>query len=154
MPSEVKAKFSTSADLTISLASLASSTAGVGRQSTIVDNTTDKWQRIHLYAKVTVGTTPTANRSIRFYLIKTDNDAYSTDNAGASDAGITIDNARYIGAIFVDATTSNVAYYGDFEIENPGPKWGIIVVQDTGVALHATGGNHVISWIGDNPEVQ
>lgn len=155
MPTEIKAKFSTSADLTISLGSLASSTSGVGRQSTIVDNTSDKWQKIHIYAKIRVGTSPTANRSIKFFLIKDDGDGgYRTDGAGASDAGHTVVNAQYLASIVVPVTTSDVDYYIDFIIENPGPKWGLSVNHDCVAALHATGSNHVISWVGENPEAQ
>lgn len=154
MPNEIKAKYSAAASLTISLGSLASSTTGVGRQSTMVDNSTTKYQRIHLYAKIRVGTSPTANRSIRLYLIKGDASSFRTDNAGASDAALTLDNARFIGALFVDVTTSGLDYCGDFEIENPGPSWGTLVSHDTVAALDPTGGNHVITWIGENPEVQ
>lgn len=155
MPSEIKAKFSTSADLTISLASLESSTAGVGRQSTIVDNTSDKWQKIHIYAKIRVGTSPTANRCVKFYLIKDDGDGgYRTDNAGASDAEHTVVNATFLASLVVTATTSNVDYYCDFIINNPGPKWGLSVNHDCVAALNSTGSNHVISWVGENPEGQ
>jgi hypothetical protein len=50
------------------------------------------------------------------------------------------------------ATGDNIV--GDFEIYDPGPTWGLLIVHDTGVALNSTEGNHVISYIGDNPEVQ
>lgn len=156
MPNEIKELFDASTALTISVASLASSTTGVGRQSTIVDNTSEKYQKIILYVKITVGTTPTANRTIRLYLIRDDNNGtnHRSDGAGASDAGLTVLNARPIGSILVPVNTSNVAYYAEFEIYDPGPKWGVAIVHDTGVNLHATAGNHWIRYVGANPEVQ
>lgn len=156
MPNEIKELFDSSTALTITLASLASSTTGVGRQSAIVDNTSEKYQKIILYVKITVGTTPTANRTIRLYLIRDDNNDtnHRSDGAGASDAGLTVNNARPIGSILVPANTSNVAYYAEFEIYDPGPKWGVAVVHDTGANLNATASNHWIRYVGVNPEVQ
>ena len=156
MPNEIKEKFATGAALTITIASLASSTTGVGQQSDVVDNTTNRFGKILLYARIRVGTTPTANRTIRFYLIRVDDNGtpHRTDGAGASDAAFTVKNAIPIGTIFVDVTTSNLDYYGEFVINDPGPKWAIAIVHDTGVNLNSTGSNHWIRYIGVNPEVQ
>lgn len=155
MPNEIQSLFGSSTVMTITLASLASSTAGVGRQSTIVDNSTNLFQRIHVFFQVTTGTSPTANRSIRFFLLKGDASSANirTDNAGATDAGITILTADQIYGVLTNST-SDQAYRGSFTIENPGPFWGIAVVHDTGVNLNATGGNHVLRYLGENPEVQ
>jgi hypothetical protein len=156
MANELKELFDASTALTITVAGLASSTTGVGRQSTIVDNTSERYQKIILYIKITVGTTPTANRTIRFYLIRDDNNGtnHRSDGAGSADAGLTVLNARPIGSILVPINTTDVAYYAEFEIYDPGPKWGIAVVHDTGVNLNATGSNHWIRYVGANPEVQ
>ena len=154
--SEIKSKFGTSTALTITLASLASSTAGVGRQSTLIDNSSDKFQKIHLFCKVTTGTSPTASKGIYVYLIKADKTASAnviTDSAGTSDAGITVVTAQQIAGAFT-SSTSNTAYAFDCVIQNPGPMWGIAIVHDTGVALHATGGNHAAYYVGENPEAQ
>lgn len=157
MANEIKELFGTSTALTITIASLASSTTGVGQQSDVVDNTTDRFGKILLYCRIRVGTTPTANRTIRFYLIRVDNDGstpHRSDGAGASNAGFTVKNAIPIGTIFVDVTTSNLDYYGEFVIHDPGPKWAIAIVHDTGVNLNSTGSNHWIRYTGVNPEVQ
>jgi len=153
MANDILAEFGGNTNLTLTLASLASSTAGVGRQSTIVDNSTTRYQIIHLFMKITTGTTPTANRNFYIYLIKS-NGTLRSDGAGASDAAITRLNARLLGAIAMNSATSNVAYYGEFIIRNPGKEWGIIVVHDTGVNLNSTEGNHGYSWYGENPEIQ
>lgn len=141
--------------LTITLASLASSTGGAtARQSTLVDNTTTRYGRIHLYPKVKLGTSPTASRLVYVFLIKDDGSTTPnrTDGAGASDAGITVLNAEVIGTAYATAVTGAVIQ-PHFVIENPGPKWAVAVGHDTGANLDATGGNHSITWVGENPEV-
>jgi hypothetical protein len=156
MANEIKAKLGTTTQLTITLASLASSATIAGRQSTMVDNTTNLYQLIHLYGRVTTGTSPTASKGIYVYLLKADKSAspnVATDNAGASDAAITITTAQLIGGVVTDAT-SDKAYRFDTVIYNPGPSWGIAIVHDTGVNLNATAGNQAIWYVGENPEVQ
>lgn len=153
MANEIKALYGSNQTLTITLASLATSTAGVGRQSTIVDNSTTRYQTIHIQCKVTVGTSPTAGKNIYVYFLRS-NGTLRTDGAGASDAGHTRVNARLLGPIAVPAATSDTAYYGEFVVRNPGKEWGVTIVHDTGVNLNATGGNHSIAWFGENPEVQ
>jgi hypothetical protein len=152
MASEIKAKFGTETALTITLTSLASSTAGVGRQSTMVDNTTTRYQKVHVYVKVKTGTSPTASKGIYAYLIRADKASSPdviTDNAGASDAALTVVSAQQVGG----AATTNVTgvtYSFDFTIHNPGPSWGIAIVHDTGVNTDASVGS--IYWVGENPE--
>lgn len=156
MASEIMAKFGTATAMTITLASLTSSTAGVGRQGTLIDNSTTKFQKVHLYVKVTTGTSPTTLKGIYVYLLKANkvsSPEVITDGAGASDAGLTVVSAQQIAGAIVDAT-SNKAYQFDCVIHNPGPSWGIAIVHDTAVALHATGGNHAIWFVGENPEAQ
>jgi len=155
MPNEIKAKYGTSTVMTSTLASLATSTVGVGRQSTMVDNSVNKFQRVHVYFLVTTGTTPTVDKSIRFFLLKGDDPTANirTDNAGATDAGLTVVTADQVYGVATDAT-SDKGYRGTFAIENPGPDWGLAVVHDTGVNLNSTGGNHVLRFVGENPEVQ
>jgi hypothetical protein len=154
MAFDTKPKFSASAAMTISLAALASSTSGAGRQSTLLDNSTTRYKRIHVWFLVTTGTSPTANRSIRFFLVKGDDPASSAirvDNAGASDAAITIVAADQLYSV-ATSNASNTGYRGSFVIENPGPEWGLAVVHDTAVNLHATAGNHIVRWVGEIDE--
>lgn len=157
MANAILDKYSAAAALTITLASLGSSGVGVGRQSTIVDNSVTRYQRIEFYAKIMLGTSPTGNTAVYVYAIRGDQHGtpYRTDGAGASDAGLTVINARIVGAARVKASpaTGDIMYV-EGAILVPGPEWGLAVVQDTGVALDATGGNHFIHWIGVNPEVQ
>lgn len=151
MANEIQSKAGSRTALTITLASLASSTSGVGRQSTIV--TGNVAPVVHLYVKIRTGTSPTANRNIYAYLIKSDG-TNRTDAAGASDAAWTRTNARLLGVIRITSSSSNIDYYGEFTIRNPGAEWGIGIVQDSGVNLNSTGGNHAIAYRTETPEVQ
>jgi len=150
MTQNLKPKFASSADLTITLAALASSTTGVGRQSTLVDNSVTRYNLIHLYGKITTGTSPTTGKTIKVYLVR-GNGTLRTDGAGASDAALTVVTAQLIAAIPTDAT-SDKTYTFDAWIVDPGPEWGVAVAHDTAVNLHATAGNHAISWIGEHME--
>lgn len=158
MPSAILDKFGTSTALTITLASLASSTVGVGRQSTIVDNTTDRFSLLEIYYKITLGTSPTGNKAVRFAVIRVDNNGspHRDYQAGASDAGLTIVPDPVFDWIHPDKSSPSTGdvLQGSFQIWRPGPSWGIFVVHDTGVNLDSTGGNHYIRYTGVNPESQ
>lgn len=148
----IKDTFASVGTFTITLASLSNSTSA-GRQSTLIDNTTNLYTSAQVNCKITVGTTPTANSLIYVYLIRSNNDSTPIidDAGGASDAAITITNAPLLGTILVPAATSNTAYYGVFDTKflgSLGPKWGIAVVNNSGVALNSTAGNHVCSYVG------
>lgn len=156
--SQVLDKFSTSAALTITLASLATSTTGVGRQSTMVDNSTTRYSDLLIYVKLTQGTTPTGSKAAYIYLIRSDKDAgtaHRSDAAGASDAAWTRLNARLIATIPNKASPSTGdVLWGEFLVSRPGPEWGIGVVHDTAVNLNSTGSNSYIRWIGLTVESQ
>lgn len=153
MPINIQRVGSSYSALTISLASLASSSVGVGRQSTIVDNSTTKYDYALLNVLIKLGTSPTANKSVYIYLIQSDG-TNRTDGAGASDAALTIKNASLIGIM----TTGSSPATGDnirktFNVEGLGKEWGIAIIHDTGVNLDSTGGNHVIGYAGFKWEV-
>lgn len=154
MANEIKEKYSASAGFTITLASLASSTSGVGRQSTLIDNSATKYKRIIVYIKVKQGTSPTGNRFVYVYGIRGDG-TIRDDAAGASDAAFTRLNAMELGVLANKASpATGDLLTGSFVFENPGPEWGIAIVHDTGVNLDSTEGNHDYNWVGVLPEVQ
>jgi hypothetical protein len=144
-------KYAADTNFTITLASLANS-ATVGRQSTLVDNTSNKYLSALVYLSIKMGTAPTANTPIFVYLIRSNNNAPIIDDGGTTtDAGITINNAQLLGVINCSATTTGAVYVGIFDTSQLGPlgpKWGIAVVNNTGVALDATEGNHLKTFIG------
>ena len=155
MANEIKDKFGTSTALTITIASLGNNSS---RQSTIVDNATNRYQDILVYVKVKLDTSPTGKTTVNVYLIRDDNDGttpHRSDGAGGSDAAITILNARPIGALRTkDSPATGDVLYGEFLASRVGPKWGIAVENKTGVALDSTGSNHWVRYVGTNPEVQ
>ena len=157
MPNQVKDLMSAATPLTITLAGLASSTTGVGRQSSIVDNTQSRHQDLLVYVRLTQGTTPTGNRGAQLYLIREDGHAspQRSDAAGASDGPLTVLNAQFVGGLVNRSTpSSGDVLTGEFLVHRPGPKWGIAIVHDTGVALDASAANHQVRFVGLNSEVQ
>lgn len=149
----VKDSYAAVSAFTITLASLGNSTAGVGRQATMIDNTSNLYTSAIVSANIKMGTTPTANALVYVYLIRSNNDstAIIDDGAGASDAGLTIINAQILGILKnPDATTGNVLKdnFDTKPLGSLGPKWTVAVVNSSGVALDSTGGNHVMSYIG------
>lgn len=147
----VKDSFAAVTNFTLTLSALANSTAGVGRQATLVDNTTNLYTSALISLNIKVGTSPTANSLIYVYLIRSDNNgtAIIDDNAGASDAGITIVNAPLLGTILVSTTSTGANYRELFDTKilgSLGPKWTIAIVNSTGAALNVTEG--VYSYIG------
>lgn len=157
MANEIKDKFSSpSVEISISLAALASSTVGVGRQGDIVDNTITRYQRLLVWAFLKQGTSPTGNRKADMYLIRDDNNSNRDDGAGTSDNAITILNAPHVstGINKSSPSTGDVIYIPSTLIIHPGPKWTLAIVHNTGVNLDASEANSKIFWIGLNPEVQ
>ena len=147
----VKEVLSAVSNFTLTLASLANSAVGVGRQATMIDNSTNLYTSALISLNIKVGTTPTANSLIYVYLIRSNADStpIADDNAGASDAGITIVNASLLGTILVPDNTSNANYRKIFDTKflgSLGPKWTIAIVNNSGVNLNASEGAY--SWIG------
>lgn len=137
----------TSTVLNITLASLATSaTTLVGRQSDIIQNT-NKEQWLRLYIKLTQGTTPTANKGAYVYLLTGDG-THRTDGAGALDAGLTILNAPLVGTIRnkSSGTATGDVMYKEITVRLMTPEWGIMIAQDTAVALDATAANHWVRY--------
>jgi hypothetical protein len=144
------------AALTITVASLATSTAGVGRQSTEIDNTTTRFQRVEFSASIKLGTSPVSNTAVYLYLIRSNNDGtpIRDDGAGASDAAWTQKAAPQIGVLPTgpSAATGDVLK-ANFIVTDVGAKWSLGLVNSSGAALDATGGNHVISYNGITTDI-
>lgn len=162
--SAIKPLYSSVSAFTITVASLANSTAGVGRQSTLIDNSSNRYKDAIVTVSIKLGTSPTANTAVYVYAIGSDKNttAIRDDGAGASDAAWTQKSAGFL--LRPDGTPSILragaapatgdVLKGAFLFQDLPPEWGIGVVNSTGVALDSTGGNHVLSWIGVLPEAQ
>lgn len=147
MASNVMDSFATLGTMTITLGTLATSSVGVGRQSTLIDNTSVKAQAAQIAIRTTAGTS-TGTNLISVYLIRSDNSATRDDAAGASDAAWTQNSAPLLGNIVVGAGT-NVAYQAVFDttfLGHLGPQWGIGVVHNLGNPLNPTAGSHLVTY--------
>lgn len=155
MPTEVKDKFSTASRANISLDYLLGSSAGVGRQSDFIDNTTTRYQKVLVYAKLTQSGTVTGNKAGQIYGLRSDDANHRTDGAGTSDAAITFLNAPLIGIITNKSSPSaGDVVYGEFVFDTPGPKFAFGVSQDMCQSLSPGTGANWIYWVGVNPEAQ
>lgn len=157
--------------ITITLASLASSTSLVaGRQSTVITNVTDKFLDALVTGQITTGTSPTTGKTIAVYIyvplsVTASTFVYpkaGTTVLGETDAAATFDAEQRDGALyFADSvltnSTSDRPYSFSFSVEEVVGymplKWGLWVTHDTGVALNATGGNHFFHYIGLKADV-
>lgn len=148
--------------LTITLASLASDHTNLlaGRESTAVDNGSNIYPDVHVCGRITVGTTPTSGNMIEVWAYGSIDDSPNSviypGQVTGSNAAITFTNfntkraaLRPVCRMTVSAT-SDIAYdFAEVSIArlfNGMPRhWGIVVINATGVALHATAGNHFIN---------
>jgi hypothetical protein len=148
--------YSSNTAITIDLANLASQATFLdGRESNQIDNTTNKYIDCLVSGFVSVGTTPTANKTIAIYVWGADTSLATTpiDTLDGTDSTESLANAGILGAlrlgaaISVPAATSNVAYpvlpfsvaarFGGIM-----PKfWGLFVAHDTAVNLRNTSVN-------------
>ena len=142
--------YSSNTAITMDLSALASSATFVaGRESSQVDNTTNKYVDVLVSGSVSVGTTPTANTSILVYVYGADTSLATTaiDVLDGTDSAETLTNTgilnalRLGAAINVPAATTDVQYFVlPFSVAalfgGVVPKfWGLYVAQNTGVAL-------------------
>lgn len=150
-----KTAYAASAAMTITLASLATSATRVaGRESTAIDNTTNKYLDYLVAGKITTGTSPTDAKQIDVwvYACLEDTPTYP-DVIDGTDSDETFTSAGVLagGCVLAASISTNnssdrtypVAPFSIAALFNGVPKhWGIFVTHDTGVNLNATGGNH------------
>jgi hypothetical protein len=144
--------YSSNTAITMDLSALASSATFVaGRESSQVDNTTNKYVDVLVSGSVSVGTTPTANTSILVYVYGADTSLATTaiDVLDGTDSAETLTNTgilnalRLGAAINVPAATSDVQYFVlPFSVASlfggVVPKfWGLFVAHNTAVNLRS-----------------
>lgn len=148
--------YSSNTAITMDLAGLASSTTFLaGRESSQIDNTTNKYIDCLVSGFVSVGTTPTANTQIVVYVWGAETSLGTTpiDTLDGTDSAETLSNAGILGAlrwgatISVPAATSDLAYpILPFSVASRFggvmPKfWGLFVAHNTVAALRNTSVN-------------
>lgn len=159
----IKPVYSSVQAVTISLASLASSSSlTAGQESGVIDNSTNRFIDAILSGKITVGSSPTSGTNIivNVFALLDPSGTYP-DVMDGSDSAETITSAgvgrgflRRAVILDVDSTTSDREYpFSGISIADlfrgvMPQKWGVFVTHNTGVNLNATGGNHVINYQG------
>lgn len=161
---DIKSKYpsTSSAALTITLASLASDTNLLaGRESNAVDNTSNMDVDHLVSGTIMTGTSPTAGAKIEVWAYASMKTASGTptypDVLDGTDSNETITSAnvknpmlRLVAVLTVDSTSNRAYYFAPVSIAQlfgGMPKfWGLFVVHNTSAALNATGGNHVIEY--------
>jgi hypothetical protein len=146
--------------ITITLASLASSTAWAGRASTAINNTSNLDLDHLVSGKIKLGTSPTVSKTVQVYAYAAQSIASGTptypDGITGSDAAKTMTSAnvasclRFLWAGTTDATTGLVLEMPPTSIAqvfgSVPPFWGLFVVHDSGVNLDSTDGNHSMQY--------
>lgn len=154
--------YATSSALTITLASLASSTGKLtGRESTAVSNTTNKYVDALVGGKITTGTSPTTGKTIEIWVYGAVNDTPTyPDVLDGTDSDETFgdDGSKFAAlklakVINTDNTSDQTYWVAPFSVAQlfggvMPTHWGLWVTHDTGVALNATAGNHEFKYTG------
>lgn len=159
----VNLSYAASATITIAPENVATSsdfTAGV--ESTVIDNSSNKYIDALVSGFWTAGTTPTANTSVAIYVYaqQDDSPAYPDVLDGTSSAetitsaGVANGMLRLLGTLNVSAATSNRSYYLAptsvaqlFGGVLP-QRWGLFISHNSGATSNTTAGNHVWKYQG------
>lgn len=157
----IKNTLGTSTTTVITLAALAASTAGAGRECTVIDNSSNLYLDAMLYiaCKVASGTIG-MDKSIYVYLYGSEDGAnFEEVMVTGTDAAITFNetgnNLRLGGVLsFGTSTTGNMtqkmvipsvaAVFGGVLPR----KWGFVIKNATNIALSSTEGDHVHTYTG------
>lgn len=149
-----KVNHASAGTITITNTSLAD---GAYRQSTSVDNDTNGYLDAHVGGSIQTGTTPTADTNIEIYAYASYDGTNFTGGASGSDAAYTADGEeglfKLLEVITVDATSDQDYVWGPVSVSQAfggilPVKWGVVVLNNTGAALNATGTNNEVQFTG------
>lgn len=143
----VKTGYAPNASITFTLNSLASSTAGVGRASTKVDNTSALYVDALVSLIITLAAGAPANdQAIYVYAYGSTDLSNYTEGVTGSDAGFTINVPTELPLLGVIPTPTNAGTYkaGPYSVATAfggtlPAYWGLVVVNVTGNAFAASG---------------
>lgn len=142
---DVKNAYAAKATVTVTLTSLAN---GAARESTVIDNTTNKYRDYLLRVQTNGQASGTAQLNI--YVYSALGDTTYTDGATGTDAAFTAAsrlNAPFLGFVQMNSATAVTA--GAFSVASAfggtlPDKFGFLFVNNSGAALSATAGQHVV----------
>lgn len=155
------ANYAAAATVTITPTSLAD---GGYRESTVVDNTTNKYLDAFVGGKIQIGAVA-ADGTIAIYAYGTYDGTEYTAGLTGSDGTVTWGttgttgvvgylNLPLLGVVSVGTTDDNDdVRWGPFSVASAfgaclPSKWGIVIKNSTGTALHATGTNNEAQFVG------
>ncbi len=154
---DLKLAYGTASDLTITLASLASDTNLLtGRESAVIDNTTNLYLDVLVSGKITAGTSPTASRSIEVWAVGSWDGTNWPDVFDGTESAETITSAdikasvcRFVAAMATANVSDRTYHFGPASLASAfggtlPPKISLFVTHSTGVALNSTAANHQI----------
>lgn len=141
--------------LTITLTSLADAS---GRESTAVNNATEKFLDVLVTTRIKTQNSGTISAPSAVFVYaygSVDGGSEYPDAVTGTDAAITLNSPtqlKLLGIVYVAAI--NTTYKGGpwsfaslFGGKMP-ERWGVVVYNDCGTALSATGGDHAVEWQG------
>lgn len=157
----VTPNYAAAASVTITVTSLGD---GGYRESTAVDNSTNKYIDALVGGKIQIGA-PSADGYIAIYAYGTYDGTEYTAGLTGSDGTVTwgttgstgldgFNNLPLLGTIAVDATDDNDdARWGPFSVAQAfggvlPQKWGVVIRNQTGASLNATGTNNECQFTG------
>lgn len=125
-------------------------------QSLVVDNTTNKYLDALLGGSIQVGTSPTDGGTIDIYLYADVDGTLYTGGASGADAAYTADGEEKLLldflSIVVDATSDQDYVFGPRSVREVfgvmPKKWGLVIENNSGAALNATGTNNTLAFYG------
>lgn len=152
--SDQKLAYGSSTGITCTLASLATTNA---RESTAVVNTTNLYLDALVQVQVKLQTgTPSSDKAVYVYAYGSEDGTNYADNASGSDAAITLrvpTALRLIGIIPCPDSGGLTYKSQPFSVASAfggslPRKWGIVIENQTGIALSATEGDHAKRYTG------
>lgn len=151
MPTEISDSYGTSTALTISLGGL---TDGSMRQSAQVTHSTVP-PAVAVYYQITTASA-TVDEIIEFFLARADDDGteHRDGDTGTTDAAFAGNKGDLIKVHAVAVHTASGIHTGSFIVEDPGPDWVLVVANESGASLNATGSNHYVRYRTITPESQ
>jgi hypothetical protein len=146
---DVKQEFAASASITITLNSLGS---GSARESTAIDNGTNKYLDALVRVSVSVGTVANP-KEVRVYVYGSEDGTIYEDPATGTDAAITLEDPPVMKlARVIPVPTSSKVYEAIFSVAQcfggaMPRKWGLVVDNQSGAALAASANSASYSGI-------
>lgn len=150
--------YAATASITLTATSI---TNGSYRQSTVVDNSSNKYMDVLLGGSIQAGTTPTAGGTLEIWAYGERDDGGGTSQYTAgcsgSDSAYTADGEEDelfpVYAVTVDATSDQDYEWGPVSLAQAfggilPRKWGLVLKNSSGATTNATGTNNEFRYTG------